>query len=320
LKLLITGSSGYIGSVLCKVAQEKGHFVIGVDTVLPKHNYYDDFIQDNINRNIVAYAGIDCDAIFHLAASADVTDSTKRPSLYYHNNLGATASMFDNLLMMGWKPKPVIFSSTAAVYGSKDTPVTESDSGHPVNAYGRSKLMCETFLYDLFTYHKIPSTTFRYFNVTGAYDDVGDHLDSHHVIQKLCYSAYNKQPFYTYGNNWSTEDGTCVRDYLHVLDVCEAHFTALEHMLKHDTKATFNTYNLGTYKGLSVKQLVDAFESTTNTKVYNTIAQSREGDPAYLVADPSKFIKETGFKYNYSDLNNIITSTWNWYRRNFDAV
>lgn len=313
MRILITGSSGYIGSVLCKLATEKGHTVIGVDTKRSTHKYFDHFINSDIGMNEVAYEATNykVDAVFHLAASADVTDSTRRPSLYYHNNIGATAKLFDNLLLQGWSG-PVIFSSTAAVYGPSNLPNIEKVNIDPPNAYGNSKWMCEEFFKDLYTINNIPTIAFRYFNVAGAYGDVGDHIDSHHVLQKLCYSAKNNQPFFMFGHELPTSDGSCVRDYIHVLDVCEAHFTALE-LLQKDPG--YYTFNLGTMDGVSVKELATRFIERTGKNVKIKDAEPRPGDPFFLVANPTLFKRVTGFEYKHSNIDDIIDSAWDWYRR-----
>jgi len=313
LRILITGSSGYIGSVLCKIALERGHTVIGVDVKKSNHSYFDHFINSDISMNEVAYEAVNykVDAVFHLAASADVTDSTRRPSLYYHNNLGATAKLFDNLMLQGWNGQ-VVFSSTAAVYGLSNLPNRENINIDPPNVYGKSKLMCETFFKDLHATHNIPVTTFRYFNVAGAYGDVGDHLDSHHVLQKLCYSAKENQPFFMFGTNLPTSDGSCVRDYIHVRDVCEAHFTALEYQ---NNDSEYNTFNLGTMDGISVKELAAKFIERTGKNIKIKNAEPRPGDPFFLVANPTVFKNVTNFEYKHSNIDNIIDSAWEWYRR-----
>jgi len=287
--------------------------VIAADPKPSKHTYFDTFINDDIAMNIVAYEATNLyvDAILHLGASADVTDSTKRPSLYYKNNLGATAALFDNLTQLGWNG-PVIFSSTAAVYGKSNQPLSELSSTTPINSYGKSKLMCEEYLKDLWDIHNIPSIIFRYFNVAGAYGDVGDHFDSHHVLQKICYSAKNNQPFFVFGSDLETRDGTCIRDYLHVLDVCEAHFKALD-FVKNNTGVS--CFNLGTNTGTSVLELLDAFHTHTGEKINFKLAARRPGDPEHLVANPSKFIQSTEFKYQHSGIDNIVKSAWDWYRR-----
>lgn len=318
MRLLITGSAGYIGSVLSKLAQELGHFVVGADVNLPKHPYYDEFVHDDIVKNSVAYeaSNLKVDAVFHLAASADVTHSTIRPSLYYHNNIGATSKLFDNLIGLGWKG-PVIFSSTASVYGFKNYKCIENDQLSPESAYGKSKLMCETYFDDLWKYNKIPSVIFRYFNVAGGYGDVGDHFNSDHVLQKLCYSAVSDKYFRIFGDTYDTPDGSCVRDYLHVLDVCRAHFTALEFLQKN---FGIHTFNLGTGEGISVKELVTKFISGTGKSISCKISNPRPGDPGYLVADSSKFVATTLFNYEHSNIDNIISSAWEWYRSNNNAL
>lgn len=292
--------------------------MLGADTELPKHKYCDEFIHSNIINNLVAYEAVslNVDAVFHLAASADVTHSTVRPSLYYHNNLGATASLFDNLITMGWKG-PVIFSSTASVYGFKDDKCREDHVLKPETAYGKSKLMCENYLDDIWNCNNIPSVIFRYFNVAGGYGDVGDHLTSDHVLQRLCYSAVTDKTFNIFGDTYSTKDGSCVRDYLHVLDVCNAHFTALDYLKKFQGTHIFN---LGTSEGVSVKELAAKFILKTGKKVYCKINEPRTGDPAYLVADSTKFKSETSFEYKHSNIDVIIYSAWEWYRRNNNAV
>lgn len=290
---------------------------MGIDLATPKHEYYDSFIHNNINSEQAAIniAEFNPEVIFHLAASADVTDSTKRPALYYKNNIGATAALIDNLLTKDWSG-PIIFSSTAAVYGVQDTPCKEDINIDPPNSYGMSKLMCETFLNNVHQAHGISIATFRYFNVAGAYEDVGDHIDSNHVIQKLCYSATNNQPFFMFGYDLDTRDGSCIRDYLHVRDVSRAHFHVLDFITNYPGSYTFN---LGTKQGVTVKELATSFIERTGKNVHIVPSKSRPGDPSQLVADPSLFIEQTGFKYKHSDIDNIINSAWDWYRRN-DAV
>lgn len=315
MNILITGNAGYIGSVLCKEAKDRGHTVIGIDVLQPKHNYTDIFIQDDI-KNLSAIKPCmehHIDAIFHLAASADVTNSVTRPALYYSNNIGATSYFIDGMLQRGWRG-PVIFSSTAAVYGVTDAPCKEYEDINPPNAYGTSKLMCETFLNNIWKSHKIPVVTFRYFNVAGAYDDVGDHIESSHVIQRLCYSAIENKPFFMYGYDLDTRDGSCIRDYLHVRDVVSAHFHALEFI---DNNPGYYTFNLGTKQGLSVKELAASFIKRSGKNIYIKPSTPRPGDPSKLVANPDLFINTTKFNYKYSDIDNIVDSAWSWYRRHY---
>lgn len=314
MRLLITGSSGYIGSVLCKEAKERGHYVVGVDKNYTPHKYYNEFHQVNINSNNLAQLD-KIDAVFHLAASADVTNSTIRPSLYYHNNIGATAKFLDTLLLNGYN-NPIIFSSTAAVYERSNSACIEEEGVNPFNSYGTSKLMCEVYLKDLYSIHNLPIAIFRYFNVAGAYGDVGDHLDSHHVLQKLCYSAKENKPFRIFGHDLDTRDGTCVRDYIHVRDVCNAHFKALDY-IRSNPGNHYHIFNLGTNSGVTVRELAARFKVRTGKNIQIESTGPRPGDPYYLVANPSKFINTTDFKYEYSDIDLIIDSAWDWYRSNY---
>lgn len=309
--ILVTGSAGYIGSVVCKLAKEKGYKVIGVDLDRHKHPYVDVRL-DNMccSDSRVADVVIDhnASAVFHLAASANITDSLTRPLLYYQNNTGVTAKLFDNLIIKGWRGH-VVFSSTAAAYSVSGNPVVESDATGPINAYGQSKLMCEILLEELYKAHQLPVVVFRYFNVAGAYEDVGDHKDSHHVLQRLCLSAQNDAIFNICGTDYETRDGTCVRDYIHVLDIARAHLHAIEH---HD-KPCYNLYNLGTHTGVSVRELADKFCEVIDKRVQINNVERRPGDQAFMVANPGKFIS-TGFEFKHSSLNEIICSAWKHYR------
>lgn len=306
MKILITGSAGYIGSVLCKMAKERGDTVIGIDIEPHKHKYIDIMPPPMSCGDIrVAQLAADynVDAVFHLAASASVTDSLSRPLLFYQNNVGETASMLDHLVMIGWRGK-IVFSSSCAVYGQPTSDViTEDCPLVPISAYGRSKRMCEDMLHDLYYAHRLPVTMFRYANVAGAYEELGDHLDSHHVIQKLCHSVVRESNFSIYGTKYPTRDGSCVRDYIHVRDVCEAHFFAAEQL------DGFNTFNIGNENGVTVRELVDHFMKTTGKRVETVDSIERPGDPHTLVVSPKKLLSK-GFTFQYSNLDDIINSAW----------
>lgn len=319
MRALITGSAGYIGSALCKMLYKDNNFILSCDIRDPNHNYYT-FHDNNATNNIFYFNALaekvieyNIDTIFHLGASADVTDSMTRPSIYYYNNIGTTSMLIDCLTGRDWKGR-FIFASTAAVYKESDTPVKEHWAKTPPNPYGHSKLVCEEYLRRVNLVHDIPIAMFRFFNVAGAYEEIGDHHDSPHVLQKLCYSAAETQPFFIFGNNLKTKDGTCVRDYVHVLDVCRA----LEHA---DKFLQFNkecyAFNLGTKDGVTVKELVDTFSKETNIDIITKDAKGRPGDPPYLVADPTLYQEQTKFVYLYSDIKNIVTTAWNYYRRDY---
>lgn len=258
-----------------------------------------------VNNNI--------DTVFHFAASADIADSVSRPALFYHNNVGTTTKLLDNLIQRGWTGK-FIFSSTAAVYNYWDTIVNEDNASllGPPNPYGMSKLMCEQAINTICTNHGISVVMFRYFNVAGAWDDVGDHATAGHIIPKLCQAAYDSNVFTVNGSDYETRDGTCVRDYVHVRDICRAHLHAVNYL--EDNPGIF-TFNLGTSKGTTNHEMINAFTKYTDQRVQYKLGPRRPGDPKHLVADAIKFINKTDFRYEHSSLEEMITSSWNWYKK-----
>lgn len=315
MRIMVTGHRGYIGSVMVRFLKEQGHFVLGVDsnyTHMPIDLVTDKYISGSVGELPVAQAALEnnIDYIFHFGASASVGDSVTNPSLYYWNNLGETAKFLGNLHRKGWKGK-FIFSSTAAVYGDKfDKPIMEGYSKQPCNAYGHSKLMCEQVIHDICPVAGIDAVIFRYFNVAGAYGTAGDHMDSDHIIPKICASIHNGGPFIINGNDYGTRDGTCVRDYVHVVDVCRAHLHAAE-WLETMPEAGVHTFNLGSSQGFTNKEIVDNFV----VPVYHKYGPRRDGDPSTLIADNKKFIEWTGFEYTHTNLKEILTSSWEWYNK-----
>jgi UDP-glucose 4-epimerase len=294
------------------MAKERGDYVIGVDVLDHKHRYLNVMpppMSCGDERLVQLAVDFDVDAIFHLAASASVTDSMSRPLLFYQNNVGETAAMLDNLVQAEWSGK-FVFSSSCAVYGQPEkTIIEETDPLNPISAYGRSKKMCEEIFRDMYFTHRLPVTMFRYANVAGAYDDLGDHLDSHHVLQKICHSIVNESKFSVFGTNYPTRDGTCVRDYVHVKDICLAHFHAAEQL-----EPGFNTFNIGTENGTTVRQLVNKFEEVTGKKVNAVDSIERPGDPHTLVASPNRLV-DTGFKFKHGNLEEIIDSAWKYFAK-----
>lgn len=308
MRVLVTGSHGYIGSVLCKTLTEQGHIVIAVDnkqylghdfryleTVYNSSFEEDQIIQSVLNNKI--------ETIFHLAASSLLGPSATDPLQYYWNNTAKTANLLHKLTKAGWKGH-IIFSSTAAVYGDQGRIVDEDDMLAPCNNYGHSKLMCEKVL-DASRMYGIKTTFFRYFNVAGAYGDVGQNAGEPHVITRICNAAAGKDPLFIFGTDYDTKDGSCIRDYVHVRDVCRAQVHAMDNNVQ-------GIYNLGTQEGTSVLEIVDAFASVNDVHVNFAVVGRREGDPAYLVASPWKFM-DTGFEYKHSSIENIVKSAWSYY-------
>ena len=312
MRILITGSNGYIGSVLCKMAKERGDYVVGIDIDRHKHKYLNvDPPPMSCGDERVAQLAVDfnIDVIFHLAASASVTDSMSRPLLFYQNNVGETAAMLDNLVQAGWRGK-IVFSSSCSVYGQPHYDVIDEQCPElPISAYGKSKKMCEDILWDMHYAHRLPVTIFRYANVAGAYDELGDHLDSHHVIQKICHSIVNESRFNVYGTKYPTRDGTCVRDYIHVMDVCRAHFHAVDNI-----KSEFAAYNIGAGYGTTVKELVEKFTAVTKQHINAVDSIERPGDPHTLVVS-SQRLQHTGFEFKHGSLDEIICSAWKYFAK-----
>lgn len=310
MNVLVTGSHGYIGSVLCKTLSEQGWQVYAVDNkqelggdsryfrTVYNRSFEDDFVVNSVIANNIH-------TIFHLAASSLLGPSATNPLLYYANNTARTITFIHKLAKAGWKGR-IIFSSTAAVYGDKPFPVQEDDRLTPCNHYGKSKLMCEQAL-EVAEMYGIQTTVFRYFNVAGAYGDVGQNSEEPHVITRLCNAAHNPDiPFTVYGSDYTTSDGTCVRDYVHVRDICAAQIFAMD-------KEINGTFNLGTKTGNTVREIIHAFRSINNVEFMYYFGKRREGDPAFLVADPSRFVAK-GFEYKYSSIEHIVCSAWKYFK------
>ena len=319
MNVAVTGSDGYIGSVLCKMLKEQGHNVFCCDNKTSPtfmtttfdstivrfiHTTFDDptFVRAIIDN--------DCQVVFHLAASSLLGPSAKDPLLYYYNNTARTTRFLQRLDSLGWTGH-IIFSSTAAVYGAQDQPVSESSPKQPCNHYGQSKLNCEQVLENMHLYGT-RATIFRYFNVVGAYGDAGQNYGEPHLLTRICNAAIGRVPLTVYGNDYDTRDGTCIRDYVHVRDICQAQIHAMN--MDQINKQGADVFNLGTHEGTSVLEMIQQFQEVTGVKFDYTVGDKREGDPAFLVANPQKFI-DTGFKYQYSNKEEIITSAWKYFNR-----
>lgn len=312
MNVLVTGSHGYIGSVLCKTLTEEGHIVVAVDNkpylghdfryleAVYNQSFDDDHIIDVILNNKI-------ETIFHLAASSLLGPSAIDPMEYYWNNASKTVNFLHKLIKANWKGH-IIFSSTAAVYGAQDHAVSEFAPLQPCNHYGQSKLDCEHALQTAFIYG-IKTTMFRYFNVAGAYDDKGQGFGEPHILTRICNAAADVEELVVYGNDYPTRDGSCVRDYVHVRDVCRAQI----HAMYNKNGMGCEAYNLGTNIGTTVLELIESFKRQTGIHVpYKIARQRREGDPAFLVANPNKFI-DTGFTYLHSTTDEIVSSAWKYF-------
>jgi len=314
---IVTGSYGYIGSVLTKILKENDYYVVGIDNHEdhgldwvnggPRTKYCDDTLaEDFVSSNALhLYKEYPNATIFHLAANSLLGPSAYDPLSYYENNTIKTLKLIQSI-----KPSnKLIFASTAAVYAETDKCVSEGSKICPPNNYGRSKLWCEQMLDASYEIINLRAASFRFFNVIGAYGDVGQLPETPHIVNQLCDRSMKKEVFTINGTGFDTRDGTCVRDYLHVVDVSKALIHADNYI---GDEPCHHKFNLGTKHGYSVKEIVDIFKHECHN-VDVKIGSPRIGDPPYLVANPNKFIKQTGFKYKMSDdLVAMIKSAWEY--------
>jgi UDP-glucose-4-epimerase GalE len=315
----ITGCNGYIGGQTALRFKELGYKVLGVDrnTTAPWiAESLDQVISGDFNNPIFINSFIDKNpvALIHIAGSSLVGPSMLDPGPYYVNNVGNTAKLLGSLAKRGWK-KTVVFSSSAAVYGEpKTNMVAENSPTTPISPYGQSKLMAEQVLRDCAKAHGFKTVALRYFNACGADSKVrhGQLKAATHVIARIMETIVNKGVFTLNGTDYATHDGTCVRDYLHVEDIAEAHYLATKYCETVD-KGTSVELNLGTGKGVSIRDIINSVERITGRMVLVHNGPARSGDPATLVAYADKAKKTMGWKPEKSGIDNIVRTAWAWY-------
>jgi UDP-glucose 4-epimerase len=317
LAVLVVGGAGYIGSHAARVLQRRGYDVIVYDNLSTGYKQlaegFDLIVGDIADNAKVASALRRCDAVMFFAAHAYVGESVEDPKKYFHNNVLSAISLLDSV--MESRVRKFIFSSTAAVYGNPiQSPITESNPRQPVNPYGATKLAFENALEAYSTAYGLKYVSFRYFNAAGA-DDSGTIGEMHepetHLVPLIFQAIQGKRAALSiFGDDYPTPDGTCIRDYIHVNDLADAHVLGLEYLAKSDSIAM----NLGTGKGNSVREVVAAVEHVTGHTVPTQIGPRRAGDPAELVADPSLAERTLKWKAQRS-LDNIIETAWKWAKR-----
>jgi len=318
-KILVTGGAGYVGSACCARLLEKGHQVEVVDDLstghadcVPKGVLFHRADIGESDAISLILSGSAFDVIFHFAAKAIVVESVSDPKSYFETNVTKSLVMME--AMRAYGVKNLVLSSTAATYGNPvRTPIEEDDAKFPVNPYGETKLMLERMLAAYAKAYGWSVMALRYFNACGADKDWGErHNPETHVIPLLMQSASGRRgAFNIYGTDYSTPDGTCLRDYIHVLDIAEAHILGLQKM----GTPGFSAYNIGTGKSHSVKELITTAEKVTGKKIPVQIAARRDGDPAELCASPQKLMKEFGWKPAHSRLEDVLAGAWKWEQR-----
>lgn len=317
--IFIVGGNGYIGSHTNLLFLEKGYKTVVLDKTQP------DFLKDIENwiwekadlQNIASLEAVFLKytpkAVIHFAANIEVGESQVNPEKYYFNNVVGTLNLLK--VMNDFGTKNLVFSSTAAVYGlPKNVPISEQDETKPINVYGKTKLVVENILEDYYHAYGLKSVILRYFNACGADKKARtgeNHDPESHLIPILLEVASGKRPeFGIFGDDYNTPDGTCIRDYINVEDLAEAHFLAVEQLL--EEKLTFEKINLGTSNGFSVKQILDKARTITGHEIPTKISDRRPGDPDKLVAGNQKAKQLLDWEPKKSDLDSIIKSAWNW--------
>lgn len=314
-KILVTGGAGYIGSHTRYFLEKSGHTTVVLDSLergdaraVPAGQLRQVDLRDSAKvKQVLRDEKVD--AVIHFAAYMSVGESTQRPELYFDNNVSGSVSLFE--AMIEANVKCLVFSSTAAAYGIPDkVPITEDQPFAPINPYGESKVMVEKILGWLDKFRGVRSIRLRYFNACGAEPASGlgeRHDPETHLIPLILRAVQMDVPVTLFGEDYPTPDGTCIRDYIHVSDLAEAHIAAVEHLLKGGASDVFN---VGTGGGRSVREVLAAVERVTGKKAPHTIGPRREGDPPSLVADSSKLQKTLGWRPKRADLDAIVRDAW----------
>jgi len=315
IHILVTGGAGYIGSHTAKVLLQRGYDVTVVDDLSRghRHNVAPERLRvmstadtDGLTRLMTEKP---VTAVVHFAAHSMVGESMAKPELYFENNVSGSLSLFTAMTRAG--VRHLVFSSSAAVYGMPaSSPITEDFPLDPINPYGESKLMVEKMLRWFDSIHSLRSICLRYFNAAGADPDAElgeEHDPETHLIPLVLRAVKTGKPVSVFGDDYPTPDGSCIRDYIHVMDLAEAHIVALESLI---AGGTSDRFNVGTGEGHSVLEVIRAAEQVTGEKVPHAIGPRRDGDPPALVADPGKLQRTLGWKPRYAELRGIVATAW----------
>lgn len=318
MKVLVIGGAGYIGSHMVKMLLSSGHQVMTLDNLSSGHRdavLGGEFVQGDIADTACLdriFTTFKPDAVMHFASFIQVGESVRKPDIYYRNNVTNTLNLLD--AMLKYDVKKFIFSSTAAVFGEPDyVPIDEAHPNRPLNPYGRSKWMIEQVLADYDKAFDFRSVCLRYFNAAGA-DPEGQLGERHdpetHLIPLILQAASGRREnIHVFGRDYDTPDGTCIRDYIHIVDLCSAHLAALEYLCQDGHSDRFN---LGNGAGFSVQQVIDAVQQVSGRKVTVINGPRREGDPARLVADSKRARLTLNWEPKFTDLETIVAHAWQW--------
>jgi UDP-glucose 4-epimerase len=326
MNVMVAGGAGYIGSHAVKLLIEAGHRVVVADNLFRGHReavhpaaafFQVDLAQTQVLRGLLTDHRIDC--VMHFAALAYVGESVTDPLTYYDNNTAGTISLLKAIKAAG--VRRLVFSSTCATYGEPpSTPIVETMPQQPINPYGWSKLCVERVLRDYGAAEPdFAFASLRYFNVAGAAADGSlgeDHRPESHLIPLVLLAALGKREKITvFGDDYPTPDGTCVRDYIHVEDLCDAHLAAMQALQAGDARF----YNLGIGRGYSVREVIHAAERVVGQRIPVEYGPRRPGDPAVLFADAEKIHRELGWSARYKEIEPIVATAWNWLRKHPDG-
>ncbi|HEY2470625.1 MAG TPA: UDP-glucose 4-epimerase GalE [Terracidiphilus sp.] len=336
MRILVTGGAGYVGGTVASLLTSQRHEATVFDNLCHARREMVpagvEFIEGDLaDRALVEKVfksakteGRPFDAVMHFAALIEAGESMVHPEVYFRNNAGSTLTLLEAVIAEG--PRRVVFSSTAAVYGEPESvPIQEDARLKPTNVYGESKLMVETMLGWFYRIHGLRSVSLRYFNVAGAPENADggitrgeDHEPESHLIPLILDVALGRrQSIRIYGDDYATPDGTCIRDYIHVSDLADAHLLALK-ALDSDVVAKWRLiFNLGNGHGFSVREVIESARRVTGHPIPAEIHPRRAGDPAVLVASSDKAIRELGWKPRYAQLDDIVRTAWVWHQKRY---
>ncbi|MGA7241627.1 MAG: UDP-glucose 4-epimerase GalE [Terracidiphilus sp.] len=337
MRTLVTGGAGYVGGTVAALLTARGHQPTVFDNLcharremVPRSV---DFIQGDLAdrgliENIFRAAkseGKPFDNVLHFAALIEAGESMQRPEIYFRNNTASTLALLEAVIAEG--PLRIVFSSTAAVYGEPESvPITEEARLRPTNVYGESKLIVETMLNWFHAIYGLRSVSLRYFNVAGAPEGPDgitrgeDHEPESHLIPLILDVALGRrQSIRIYGDDYATPDGTCIRDYIHVSDLADAHLLAVKALETDAAEKSRLIFNLGNGQGFSVREVIESARRVTGHPIPAELHPRRPGDPAVLVASSDKAIREMGWKPRYTQLDDIVRTAWVWHQKRYKS-